>query len=264
MSILRRIEKTLDERLRGIFGRSGTEPGSSEAIELYREALDQIAARATVGVRGDRVFPFDRIRIELKADTPERRSMLDALFAPDPMAGDVRATLVEAGVSIPATLAIAIDYPENPAVELRVLCEKAAAAPVPASTARPLVPMRLVTLTGASSVPDFLMDRAHISIGRVDEVPDSLGRAIRRNDLFFPEADAEANASVSRAHAHIRFDASTGEWRIYDDGSSLGTSIFREGRRIDVPAHASRGVMLRVGDEIYLGQVRLRFTPPAS
>jgi hypothetical protein len=263
MSILRRIEKTLDERLRGIFGRSGSEPGSSEAIELYREALDQIAARATVGVRGDRVFPFDRIRIELRADTPERKSMLDALFAPDPMAGDVRATLVEAGVTIPSALVIAIEYPENPAVELRVICEKAAAAPVAAPTARPLTPMRLVTLTGVSSAPDFLLDRAHISIGRVDEVPDSLGRAIRRNDLFFPETDAEANASVSRAHAHIRFDSSTGEWRIYDYGSSLGTSIFREGRRIDVPAHAGRGVMLRAGDEIYLGQARLRFEAPA-
>ena len=30
-------------------------------------------------------------------------------------------------------------------------------------------------------------------------------------------------------------------------------------RRIDVPAHASRGVLLRAGDEICLGQARLRF-----
>ena len=29
--------------------------------------------------------------------------------------------------------------------------------------------------------------------------------------------------------------------------------------RIDVPAHAGRGVALRAGDEIYLGQVRLQF-----
>ncbi len=48
-----------------------------------------------------------------------------------------------------------------------------------------------------------------------------------------------------------------GEWRIFDDGSSIGTTLFRDGRRIDVPAHAGRGVALRSGDEIYLGQVRL-------
>jgi hypothetical protein len=52
---------------------------------------------------------------------------------------------------------------------------------------------------------------------------------------------------------------SRAEWRIYDDGSSIGTIIFRQGRRIDVPAHAGRGVALRAGDDVYLGQVRLRF-----
>ena len=258
MSILRRIEKTLDERLRGIFG-GGASPGSSEAIELYRDALDQIAARASVGVRGDRVFPFDRIRVELKADTPERKAILEALFMPEQVASDVRATLVEAGVAAPAVLAIEIEYPENPAVEIRVICDKATAPTAVAPVVYPLVPVRLVTLAGASSEPDFLVDRPRVSIGRVNEVLDSLGRAIRRNELFFPESEAEPNASVSRAHAHIRFEPSSGEWRIYDDGSSLGTSIFREGRRIDVPAHASRGVMLRLGDEIYLGQARLKF-----
>jgi pSer/pThr/pTyr-binding forkhead associated (FHA) protein len=90
-------------------------------------------------------------------------------------------------------------------------------------------------------------------------VVDSLGRAVRRNDLHFPEGLHEANSTVSRSHAHLRFDPAAGEWRIYDDGSSLGTSIFREGRRIEVPAHASRGVALRPGDEIYLGQARLIF-----
>ena len=80
---------------------------------------------------------------------------------------------------------------------------------------------------------------------------------MRRNELFFPEAAHEANPSVSRSHAHLTFEA--GDWRIFDDGSSIGTTLFREGRRIDVPAHAGRGVALRPGDEIYLGQVRLRF-----
>lgn len=259
MSFLRRIEKIVDERLRGFIGGSGAGPGSSEAIELYRDALDQLAARAAVGVRADRVFPFDSIRVELGAETPERKSMLEAIFVPEQMLGDVRATLLEERVTVPDNLTILVEYPENPPVEMRLICEKAAAAPVHAANVAPLAPMRLITLTGVSSSPDFTVDRAHISLGRVDEVLDSLGRAVRRNDLYFPETAAEANASVSRTHAHIRFDASTGEWRIYDDGSSLGTSVFREGRRIDVPAHASRGVMLRDGDEIYLGQVRLRF-----
>jgi hypothetical protein len=86
-----------------------------------------------------------------------------------------------------------------------------------------------------------------------------MGRVFRHNELSFPESAHAANASVSRAHAHILFDSASGQWRIFDDGSSLGTTLFRDGRRIDVPAHASRGVALRPGDEIYLGQARLRF-----
>jgi hypothetical protein len=267
MSLLKRIEKTLDERLRGLFGGTGGgvggEAASSEAIELYRDALDQLAARATVGRRGDRVFPFDRIRIELKAETADRRALLEAVFLPEQMPADIRATLVEAGVGFPEKLTVAVEYPENPAVELRVLCEKAPETETqPVSTAAtPLVPMRLVTLSGVSSSAEFIADKPRISIGRVAEVTDALGRAVRRNELFFPEAAHEANATVSRAHAHLRFDGATGDWRIYDDGSSLGTAIFREGRRIEVPAHGTRGVTLRPGDEIYLGQARLRCEP---
>ena len=263
MSLLKRIEKTLDERLRGLFGGAAGEAASSEAIELYRDALDQLAARATVGRRGDRVFPFDRIRIELKAETADRRALLEAVFLPEQMPADIRATLVEAGVHYPEKLTVAVEFPETPAVELRVLCEKAPEAetqPV-ATAAAPLIPIRLVTLSGVSSSAEFIADKPHISIGRVDEVTDALGRAVRRNELFFPESAHEANATVSRAHAHLRFDGATGDWRIYDDGSSLGTAIFREGRRIEVPTHGTRGVTLKPGDEIYLGQARLRCEP---
>lgn len=265
MSLLKRIEKTLDERLRGIFGGSsipGGSPGgpsSSEAIELYRAALDQIAARASVGKRGSRVFPFDRIRIELEGNSPERRALLEALFAPEQMVGDVRSTLVEEGVVTPEDLSVTVDYPANSVVEMRVICEKAPeaqAAPPPPEIA--LVPMRLITVTGASSVPDFLVDRPHINLGRVHEVMDAMGRTVRRNDLTFAEGADEITATVSRAHAHLRFDGATGDWRIYDDGSSVGTVIFRDGKRIDVPPHATRGVRLMPGDEIYLGQARLR------
>ena len=85
---------------------------------------------------------------------------------------------------------------------------------------------------------------------------DAMGRPIRRNELSFPENDACRRTRVFPAPTRTSyFDADSGQWRIFDDGSSLGTTLFRDGRRIDVPAHASRGVALRPGDEIYLGQV---------
>ena len=270
MSLLRRIEKSLDQRLRSIFAGNEDEPGAREAVELYRDALDQIAGRATAGKRGDRIFPFNRITVELAAENTERKAVLETIFDPAQFGDDVRTTLREERVTPPADLTIVIHFPENALVEMRVVCEreKTEATPAvpeapPAPTAVPLLPARLLTVTGASSAPEFYLERLRINLGREAEITDSLGRAIRRNELYFPESAHEANPSVSRAHAHIRFDASSGEWRIFDDGSSIGTTIFRDGRRIDIPAHAGRGVALRHGDEIYLGQVRLKFETAA-
>lgn len=271
MSLLRRIEKSLDQRLRSIFSGGDEEPGTREAVELYRDALDQIARRATVGKRGDRIFPFNLISIELAADTAERKAVLETLFDVGQLGDDIRATLKEERVTPPADLSVTVRYPEAPLVEMKVICERGKQEPVRASAgvaspaaAVELVPARLVTITGVSSAPEFPLERPSINLGREAEITDALGRAVRRNELFFPEHAHEANPSVSRAHAHIRFDASSAEWRIFDDGSSIGTTLFREGRRIDVPAHAGRGVALRPGDEIYLGQARLRFETSAG
>ncbi|HTA46858.1 MAG TPA: FHA domain-containing protein [Bryobacteraceae bacterium] len=269
MSILRRIEKSLDHRLRSIFSAGRDEPGAREAIELYRDALDQIATRATIGKRGDRIFPFNRITIELQAEDPERKAVLETLFDPAQLGDDVRSTLEEERIAPPPELTVAVHYSEDALVEMRIVCERgenSAPAPVPALPAPPpsaapvaIAPARLRAIDGMSSPPELILDRPRINLGRETEVVDTMGRTIRRNDLSFPEEAHEANPSVSRSHAHIAFDGATGQWRIFDDGSSLGTVLFREGRRIDVPAHAGRGVALRPGDEIYLGQVRLRF-----
>jgi FHA domain-containing protein len=266
MSLLRRIEKTLDQRLRSIFAAPQDEPGAREAIELYREALEQLAARAQVGRRGERLFPYNRITIELLAKDAERRAILEAIFEPAQMIEDVQATLIEERVTAPPDLSVSIEYFDEAAVEVRVRCEKAELKREPAPSAKTkavrIPQARLITLSGAASVNDFVIERQRINLGREPEVTDSLGRAIRRNELHFPDNGHEANASVSRSHAHIRYDPAAREWRIFDDGSSLGTSLFRDGRRIEVPSHAARGVALRPGDEIYLGQVRLRFEMP--
>jgi len=64
---------------------------------------------------------------------------------------------------------------------------------------------------------------------------------------------------VSRVHAHITVDREAEEYRLFDDNSADGTVLFREGRRFDLPPGPRRGVTLKNGDEIYLGQARLRF-----
>lgn len=45
-----------------------------------------------------------------------------------------------------------------------------------------------------------------------------------------------------------------------DEGHPGGTRIFRDGRPIEVPGGNPRGVRLRPGDEIYLGQACVRIS----
>jgi pSer/pThr/pTyr-binding forkhead associated (FHA) protein len=96
-----------------------------------------------------------------------------------------------------------------------------------------------------------------IDIGRRAEVLDSRQRLIRRNHIAFLEQDADAYRTVSRRHAHIAFVASSSEYRLRDDGSARGTAVLRDGRTIRVP-EGSRGIRLQSGDEIALGEARLK------
>jgi hypothetical protein len=87
-------------------------------------------------------------------------------------------------------------------------------------------------------------------------VRDRRNRLLRTNHVAFTDAADAINETVSRAHAHIDV-GSSGECRLFDDRSSHGTSIVRNGKTINVPA-GSRGVRLQGGDEIVLGEARLR------
>ena len=76
-----------------------------------------------------------------------------------------------------------------------------------------------------------------------------------RFPLFEGGAD-EANATVSRKHAHVTSEA--GEYCLSDDASEFGTRVFRNGRSLDVPSGNRRGEKLKPGDEIYPGRACLR------
>ena len=68
---------------------------------------------------------------------------------------------------------------------------------------------------------------------RQAEILDDRRRLVRRNDIVI------GHDTVSRAHAHIEY--SSGEYRLFDDGSSYGTSVIHQGRLMEVP-RAGAGV----------------------
>ncbi len=60
---------------------------------------------------------------------------------------------------------------------------------------------------------------------------------------------------LSRAsNAYVRYDADSGKFRLYDSGSQRGTSIFRGGRRLEVPRGPTRGAQLQSGTRSVLGR----------
>jgi pSer/pThr/pTyr-binding forkhead associated (FHA) protein len=133
------------------------------------------------------------------------------------------------------------------------------AKPAPAGVSSPLLPaIRLTVLSGQAAQNVYEVQRQAITVGRLAELFDARQRLTRRNDVAFDDSEDPPNNTVSRAHAHLRYDAEAGGFRLFDDGSAHGTGVFRDGRLAQVPA-GSRGFRLQSGDEIYFGQARVRF-----
>ena len=117
--------------------------------------------------------------------------------------------------------------------------------------------IELVVTRGTAERRTYSMKSARIDLGRRAEVRDSRQRLIRANQVAFLDDEDAANQSVSRCHAHIAYDPLTSGYRVHDDGSIHGTAVIRAGKSVEV-ARGSRGVRLKSGDELVLGQARVR------
>jgi hypothetical protein len=123
---------------------------------------------------------------------------------------------------------------------------------------------RLVVREGAANVGELRLEKERTNLGRVVDVYRATGPS-RRNDLAFA-AETEVNATVSREHAHILFERSTGEYRLFNDRwyqrgprpGECGLWIVRDGMSHEVHRN-SRGAKLEPGDEIHLGRAILTF-----
>jgi pSer/pThr/pTyr-binding forkhead associated (FHA) protein len=140
-------------------------------------------------------------------------------------------------------------------VEFGRVAEGAPPAPAPAPVPR----LKLTVVTGKASQRTQMFSGGRIDIGRRSEVLDAKYRVVRTNHVAFEEDGPEANRSVSRRHAHVTYDQQAAGYRLHDDRSVHGTSLLRGGRTIVVPA-GSRGVRIESGDEIIVGQARIKVT----
>jgi hypothetical protein len=262
MSILDKMTR-LEKRLQQLSRRDDVPP---EPVEVRRGILDDVEDMVRAAGRSRRVFPYNRLRVQVLAvDAGAKAAMQAVLGGDQEMLAAVRERLHDAGCAAPNDLEVrlllvrrrAAAWP--PARAWHVAGERVEPAPAPAPTPAAAGEARgqLVVLKGTAARRAFPLRGDRVNIGRQADVLDRDRRVVRRNQVVFEDADDAVNQTVSRAHAHIRI-SSSGECRLFDDRSSYGTRVFRGGETIAVPAGVSRGVRLRDGDEIYLGQACLR------
>ncbi len=254
MNLFSGIEKTIERGFRKWTDRMLGPADSDEVLLVHRAILEAIEAKVQTVARGQRVFPYSRVTVTLISPDADRRALyLTAFGEGGRLEADIREAFDAVDCEVPRGFHVEVKTAEegDKKFEIEYALEPAKTAPEePKGTAR------MTVIKGKTTQPEYPLEKPRINIGRIAELTDSEQRVVRRNDIVFEEGD-EANATVSRRHAHIRLEA--GEYRICDDESEFGTRVFRDGRAIEVPAGNRRGEKLRSGDEIYLGRACLRF-----
>jgi hypothetical protein len=253
MSILRDLERVIDERLRHLFqSRQGEGVEQKrELIEIQRAILEEVADRAQMLPRARRVLTANQITVTIPAPEQERRTALRLIFVEGgALEQDIKAHLQREQIEFPPDLRAAVDLIEQALPDLADRGFHLTLTNREASRQRkPKLKALQFTMPDGATV-EIAKQRIHI--GRTADVLDDRRRLVRRNDVVIDEQ------TVSRAHAHIDYDEASGVFRLFDDGSSYGTSVLHRGRLIDVPKAGARGQRLDPGDEIYFGQVRVR------
>ena len=264
MDIRRKIQQ-LEARIGSTFDRKVSElvqARTREPLEIVHAVVDRAAREVQSSGRGRRVFPFTALTLTVAAPSRDERARLEAVFDADPPLGarilqrlrSDGCTVEHLDVNVQFVARAQKNW-EQPQYHVEFV---RSAEPVQAaSDSAPQGRIELTVLNGAAQKRTFVLGGPRIDLGRCAEVRDSRHRLIRTNHVAFTEQPDDVNRSVSRRHAHISYDAHSEQFRLHDDGSEHGTGIVREGRTVPVPRGA-RGVRLFPGDEIVLGEARLR------
>jgi len=264
MDILGKARK-LESTLARTFDRAAqqwSKSGPRGPLEVLHAVLEAVEERIEPAGRGTRVFPFNKIKVSVVAVSRDDRARFSRVLdeAP-PLQERISRRLRERGCDVP-TLHVRIVYVAQPesgwaTPECHVDFGRASSVDLPQTDVATVRELKLTITNGSADKPTYALGLDRINLGRCAEVRDSRNRLIRTNHVVFKDGAGAANDTVSRRHAHIDYSESSGDFRISDDRSAHGTTIMRNGKTIDVPA-GSRGVRLQSGDELILGEARLR------
>jgi hypothetical protein len=232
-----------------------------EFPEIRLAALEEVRRKSyRAGAR--KVFPYDLIRIALRGVEESRADLFRGAFFRKYLEQEVQTALradacrFPENLRIEVTVATGLPQRDEPWLTVDVMSQNASGAAPP--------PARLEVRSGSANVTELRLTKPRTHIGREINVYRNQGLH-RRNDLAFVE-DTEINRSVSREHAHVRHDRSTGEYRLFNDrwyahGTECGIWIVRDGISREVHRD-SRGTRLEPGDEIHFGRAVVIFELP--
>jgi len=262
---LSKLERNLGRRIERLTRRR-TSP--REAVQIAEDMLDEVAAKVEPTAGDTRAFPYGKLTVRVAVPEgrgPAAQAVLE--HAPD-LRSRIHTRLREAGCApADAEPEVTLEILEGPAPEAWQgrdfqVDYAPGRANRPAKGEEALAtppPVRLEILEGSTAdLRRHEFQLATIRLGRTPSVTDRARRAPRENDVAFDE-EGSANATVSRAHAHLRWSPEEGVFRLHDDGSTHGTCIRRQGTTLEVPGPGGRGVALKSGDVLALGRARLRF-----
>lgn len=253
-----RLARTLENAVQGMVGPSARQP-----IEVLHAVVDAVGQQVQPAGRGRRMFPFNRIAVQIAASSRAERARFEALVQQTPTLRDRIVERLQAAGCDARELQVDVSYPAKPkngwtTPEYDVLFERIDAPPPPVRPADAPPPrLDLTVSAGSAARRSYTFTGGRIDIGRRAEVIDQRQRLLRTNHVAFTEEGDEANQTVSRRHAHILYSPSSRAYRLRDDGSAHGTAVLRDGQTIPVP-QGTRGTRLQSGDEIVLGRAKLR------
>ncbi len=254
---LLKAEQNIRKRVENTFGHGMAQT----PLEVRREILEQVEARIVIDTGGN-LFPFGKVIVALQPPTEAVAEVFRTAFLQDEsLKSDIIDKLKDSQARYPNEIEISIEFRQIPDVA------PAQASPLfqldfikPNPVRKPEIPeTRLVVVKGSAELPEYQLKKERILVGRLSEVLDREGRMVRRNDVVFLDNGDDINSTVGRAHARIWLDPEKREFRIIDEASRYGTRIIRDGRPMEIPGGNTRGIRLRSGDEIYVGQACLRF-----
>jgi hypothetical protein len=258
MNVTEFLEKWGRTLFEGPLGRTATLESPPELAEIRFAVLDEVRRHSyRAGAR--QVLPYDLVRVHMRGVEEGRAAVFRSAFFRQYLEHEIQGNLRASGVRFPERLRVEVEIgtglplPDEPWLTVAV-----ASQGDPAELRKTA---RLLVRHGRSNAPELSLEKPRVHIGREVDVYRN-GGMHRRNDLAFVE-DCEENRSVSREHAHIDYDTTTGEYRLFNDrwyarGTDCATRIVRNGVSIEVHRD-TRGTRLEPGDEIHLGQAIVIF-----